>query len=174
VIRAITDSNNVVITDPKIICEQFNEWFFTVFREEQSDVMPEIHKLYPNCEVLKIDPIIVEEMLKALNPNKSPGPDNIHPYVLKCCSMSLAMPICLLYQKSLDLGRVPLLWKQANITPAYKSGCKVTLTSYRGISLTSVLCKTMERIVSSHIRVHLNNFNIISKSQHVFPLIYQQ
>ena len=64
------------------------------------------------------------------------------------------MPLCLLFQKSLDLGMVPLLWKQANITPAHKSGCKITLTNYRGISLTSVLCKTMERIISSHIRAH--------------------
>ena len=61
-----------------------------------------------------------------------------------------------------------LLWRQANITPSHKSGCKLTLTNYRGISLTSVLCKTMERIISSHIRVHLSNFDIISKKQHGF------
>ena len=27
VIRAITNLNNEVVTDAKIICEQFNEWF---------------------------------------------------------------------------------------------------------------------------------------------------
>ena len=63
---------------------------------------------------------------------------------------------------------VPVLWRQANITPSHKSGCKLTLTNYRGISLTSVLSKTMERIISSHIRVHLSNFDIISKKQHGF------
>ena len=40
----------------------------------------------------------------------------------------------------------------------------LTLTNYRGISLTSDLCKTMERIISLHIRVHLSNFDIISKN----------
>ena len=103
-----------------------------------------------------------------LNPYKSQGIYNINPYILKYCLSSLGMPLCLLFQKSLDLGMVPLLWNQANITPAHKSGCKITLTNYRGISLTSVLCKTMERIISSHIRAHLYKFNIISKSQHGF------
>ena len=58
-----------------------------------------------------------------------------------------------------------MLWRQANITPSHKSGCKLTLTNFRGISLKSVLCKTMERIISSHIRVHLSNFDIISKTK---------
>ena len=88
VIRAITNLNNEVVTDPKIICEQFNEWFFKVFREEVCDVMPEFHKLYPNCEALKFDPIMVSDMLKLLNPHKSQGPDNINPYILKYCSLS--------------------------------------------------------------------------------------
>ena len=70
----------IIIADPETICEQFNEWNIKGFREENCKVMPEFHKLYPNCELLKFDPISVSDMLKSLNPNKSNGPDGIHPF----------------------------------------------------------------------------------------------
>ena len=79
---------------------------FKVFREEICDVMPEFHKLYPNCEALKFNPIMVLDMLKLLNPYKSQGPDNINPYILEYYSLLLGMPLCLLFQKSLDLSMV--------------------------------------------------------------------
>ena len=107
-IRAINDVNDDVVTDPLLICEQFNEWFFKVFRVEQC-VMPEFHKLFPDCEILTFDPIMVSDMPQSLNPHKSQGLDNIHPLTLKKCTLSLAMPICLLFQRSLNLGMVPLL-----------------------------------------------------------------
>ena len=102
-----------------------------VFRVENCEIMPEFHKLYPNCEVLKFDPISVSDMLKSLNLNKSKGPDEIHPFVSKQCSVSISIPICLLFQKSLDSGIVPMLWKQGNIALAHNSGCQ--LINYRGI-----------------------------------------
>ena len=39
-IRAISDENGVLITDPKRIADTFNEWFFTVFMKESCDNMP--------------------------------------------------------------------------------------------------------------------------------------
>ena len=100
---------------------------FKVFWVEQCDVMPEFHKLFPNSEILKLDPIMVSDMLQSLNPHKSQGPNDIHPFILKCCALSLSVPICLLFQRSLDFEMVPLLWKQANITPAHKSGSKLVV-----------------------------------------------
>ena len=37
----------------------------------QCEVMPEFHKLFPNCEILNFDPIMVLDMLQSLNPYKS-------------------------------------------------------------------------------------------------------
>jgi Reverse transcriptase (RNA-dependent DNA polymerase) len=78
------------------------------------------------------------------------------------------LTLCLLFQKSLDLGVVPQSWKLANITPLHKNGSKLSPTNYRGISLTSVLCKLLERIVAAHIYNHLICNNILSKNQHGF------
>ena len=52
--------------------------------------------------------------------------------------------------------------KLANITPVHKSGSKLSTNNYRGISLTSLLCKLFERILGSHILNYLSvNKNII-------------
>jgi hypothetical protein len=63
---------------------------------------------------------------------------------------------------------VPDAWKVANITPLFKSGNKLLPTNYRGISLTSVLSKFIERIIVDHVMAYLLKFNLISKEQHGF------
>jgi len=63
---------------------------------------------------------------------------------------------------------VPESWKLANITPVHKSGSKLSTNNYRGISLTSVLCKLLERIIGSHIWNYLSVNEILSPHQHGF------
>ena len=114
------------------------------------------------------DTIYIGDRLAQVKINKSAGPDGVHPYVLKQCALSLSFPICLLGKKSVELGIVPVQWKFANITPVFKSGSKLIPTNYRGISLTSVLCKFIERIIADHIMSYLLRFNLISRHQHGF------
>ena len=61
-------------------------------------------------------------MLKNLNTYKSPGPDDISPRILKECSQVLSSPLALLLNTSFSLGKLPSMWKNANITPVYKKG----------------------------------------------------
>ena len=56
----------------------------------------------PLCQPVIFDPIDIAESLKQLNGNKSIGPDNIHAYVLKQCSLSFSYLLCLLFQISLN------------------------------------------------------------------------
>ena len=46
----------------------------------------------PLCQPVIFDPIDIAESLKQLNGNKYIGSDNIHPYVLKQCSLSFSYP----------------------------------------------------------------------------------
>ncbi len=62
----------------------------------------------------------VRKYLRKIHPNKSTGPDNISPRVLKECSDQLEYPLTLLFNKSLAQGRIPGAWKKANITPIFK------------------------------------------------------
>ena len=52
--------------------------------------------------------------------------------------------------------------------PLFKKGNRSEPCNYRPVSLTSVVCKVMERIVKDNIVEHLNEHNIIKGSQHGF------
>ncbi len=74
----------------------------------------------------------------------------------------------MLFQQSLDNGEVPKNWRGANITAIYKTSNKQDPANYRPVSLTSVSCKTLERIIFSHTMGHLDHHNILGHFQHGF------
>ena len=83
----------------------------------------------------------VKEFLHTLNTNKSPGPDGIHPLVLKELADVIAMPLTVLFNMSIQCGKLPSEWKTAVIKPMYKSGSRSLPVNYRPVSLTCIACK---------------------------------
>ena len=85
------------------------------FQDRHNDALLE------NVEITEED---VYDCLKALNVSKSPGPDGLHPQVLKEASKELTIPFTTLYRKSLTEGAVPKELKDAHITPIFKKGSR--------------------------------------------------
>ena len=57
-------------------------------------------------------------------------------------------------------------WKTALVIPIYKEGAKPNeLDSYRRITLTAVLCKLMERLVTKRLIWHLKSNNLLNSNQ---------
>ena len=50
----------------------------------------------------------------------------------------------------------------------FKKGDRSSPANYRPISLSSVVCKTLEHIISSNIYCYLSRFNILADEQHGF------
>ena len=73
-----------------------------------------------------------------------------------------------LFQASLDQGIIPADWKSANVVPVFKKGDRAKPENYRPVSLTSIVCKTLEHIVCSSIHRHLDQHNILCDAQHGF------
>ena len=80
----------------------------------------------------------------------------------------LAHILQVIFQKSLDSGKLPRIWKEANVSPIFKKGDKSDPANYRPISLACVLCKLLEHIVASSLTEHLANSNILFELQHGF------
>ena len=57
--------------------------------------------------------------LKNLNHAKSPGPDEIHPRILKELANELAKPLTILFQKIIKDGKLPDKWKEAEVRPIF-------------------------------------------------------
>ena len=110
----------------------------------------------------------VFKLLNELNPHKAAGPDKLKPLVLKQLAETLAPIITVLFQRSLDTGTIPDVWKTAHVTPLFKKGEKSLPSNYRPISLTCILCKVLEHIVSTNLVSHLDKHNILYDLQHGF------
>ncbi|KAK4820725.1 hypothetical protein QYF61_004390 [Mycteria americana] len=93
---------------------------------------------------------MVSDLLHHLDTHKSMGPDGIHPRVLRELAEVLTEPLSILYQQSWLTGEVPVDWRLANVMPIYKKGQKEDPGKYRPVSLTLVLGKVMEQIITGH------------------------
>jgi hypothetical protein len=113
----------------------------------------------------------VYKLLRNIKPHKATGPDNIQAGYLKELALELTRPaITFLFQTSLEQGKLPNDWLQAHIVSVFKKGDKNTASDYRPVSLTCILCKTLEyiHVVNSSIMKHLDIHKILSDSQHGF------
>ncbi len=63
---------------------------------------------------------------------------------------------------------IPEDWKTANVSPIFKKGNKQDPLNYRPVSLTSVPCKVMERIIKKAMVSHLEENNLLTSLQHGF------
>ena len=110
----------------------------------------------------------VTKLLQNINPHKATGPDEMCGRVLKELSTIISRPLTLIFQKTLETGKIPYDWKHANVCPVFKQGDKHNAINYRPISLTCILCKIMEHIIASNLMKHLESNNILYDLQHGF------
>lgn len=168
-INSIKTSDGEITTDATRIANVLNQQFQSVFVREGDEELPNFEsRTNSKLENINIYAEDVAKKLEALNENKSAGADKLHPYVLKKCARTLAKSLTRIFEASLREGVVPKAWREANVTPLPKSGCRLDPANYRPISLTSVPCKILERIVRDQIVDHLNRHNLISLQQHGF------
>jgi ribonuclease HI len=116
---------------------------------------------------MKVD-ISLAELKKAIRQlkKKSPGPDGITNEMIQHLGNASLRKLLDIFNLSWTNGEVPQCWKEARMTPILKKGKnKTKVLSYRPISLTSCICKTMERIVNQRLQWYLESENIIVSEQ---------
>ena len=118
-------------------------------------------------EVFEVTENGVLIQLQGLNVNKSTGPDDLSPHLLKMLANKISPRLTKIFKQSLRTAKNPIDWKTQFISPILKPGKdKVQPESYRPISITSICCQILEHIVYSQTMNHLEKFNILSKFQH--------
>ena len=165
------DDGNYTNSD-KEKADVLNQLFTSVFTKENPLVTPLLNpgekskgNLISN---IVIEEEVVKQKLNELNPFKTPGADNIHPKVLKELSNSLAKPLTIIFNKSIENSVLPKDWKMANITAIFKKGDKSSANNYRPVSLTSIVCKILESIIRDLIQEFFESNNLYTACQHGF------
>ena len=73
-----------------------------------------------------------------------------------------------MFNLSLEEGIVPSEWKEAIIMLQFKKGSSNKSENYRPVSLTLVVCKLLETLISGHKVEFLVKHKLINTSQHGF------
>ncbi|KAK4830929.1 hypothetical protein QYF61_014302 [Mycteria americana] len=162
-----------IVTKDKEKAEVLNAFFASVFNNNTScspgTQPPELEdRDGEQNEAPIIQGETVSGLLQHLDTHRSMGPGGIHPRVLRELAEVLTKPLSIIYQQSWMTGEVPVDWTLANVTPIYRKGWKEDPGNYRPVSLTSVLGKVMEQIISSAITWHVRDNQVIRPSQHRF------
>lgn len=166
----LKDSGHV-IADSKSMAEIFNDYFASVFTVEDTSSVP-VDVETDVSTVMFTDVNITEDIVKCkldtIRDDKAAGPDELLPRFLAAVKDEICKPVCMIFNKSLKECSVPLDWKDANVTPLFKSGQKNSAFNYRPVSLTCQLCKVMESILRDEMVHHLETNGLINDSQHGF------
>ena len=83
-----------------------------------------------------------------LDPYGGSDPLGMFPLFLKTNADVLARRLSVMFQLLVRLGSFPACWRQANVTPIQKYPPSYSVAYYRPISITLVLSKVFERLVS--------------------------
>ncbi|MCP4493478.1 MAG: hypothetical protein GY820_40160, partial [Gammaproteobacteria bacterium] len=116
--------------------------------DEEANI-PNIHP----AQDINIEPFTKEELVEAkkkIKEGKAFGEDGIAPEVLKRVELDdIILEFC---NNALSDGDIPEQWKHLNIVPVPKKGNLTKVDNYRGIALTSIVSKTLNRMILNRIK----------------------
>lgn len=163
--------NNQSLTSRESICEAFSLYFHSNFLDSSSNTnyicAPPLESASSfDISSISVSVDHVKKLLTNIDSSKAAGPDNISPKFLIRCAKTLALPVAILFRKSLACSIVPKIWKSAFITPVHKKGDKTEVVNYRPISKLCVIAKILERIVYDQVYSALKH--AFSPFQHGF------
>ena len=154
--------------DATIMAELFASSFASVFTTV-TPANPSPHQVFDGTlSQVVITQEGVRSALKDLDSSSAMGPDEMHPHVLKMCADELAYPLQIIFERSMSEGQLPACWKSSMIIPLFKKSSRFDPLNYRPISLTSVVCKTMERLVCNQLRSYLETNSLLTSNQFGF------
>lgn len=110
----------------------------------------------------------IEKKLAALNVNKSPGPDMMHPRILYETRNIISGHLKEIFDMSIGIGDIPDDWKTSVISVIHKKGRKDLVENYRPISLTCIICKVLESLIRDKIMEYFMSNNLFSVHQFGF------
>ena len=172
VIGPLENDRGVLETDDTKMSVLLNQYFCSVFTSENQDIpIPQdiiAERQIEALSTVNFSPAEVIKYIDKLKVTKSPGPDQIHPRILKETKNEIAEHLSNIFTQSLENGACPSQWKEANVTPIFKKGDKKCPGNYRPISLTSVIGKLMESLITDKITEFLETNKLIGDSQHGF------
>ena len=110
----------------------------------------------------------INKLIERLPNKTSKGHDDISNIPLKNLTTTIAVPLEIIFNKSLEEGSFPEDMKHADVIPLHKSTERYAVNNYRPISLLITISKVLEEIVYVRTYNFLCNTNQLYQSQYGF------
>ena len=107
-------------------------------------------------------------ILKGLKDGKASGPDGVPTRIFKECAKELAPALAALVRFLLKTRTWPSRWRHHRIHPLFKKGAVSKPGNYRGVHLTDVVSKIVERAISIVISPFLDRTGAYGMDQWAF------
>ena len=165
------------IHDPKEISNIIGRQFESVSSEDNLDVHfrniknkaeKKIINFETNDDIIYNKLFVMDELEEALNlsNNSAPGKDNVPFEMLKHLDILAKSYLLKFYNHIWLNGLFPQAWRHAIIIPIEKPGKDPSdPVNYRPISLTSCLCKLIEKMVNNRFTWYLEKNDILTNTQ---------
>ena len=135
---------------------------------DPSQIPRECLSATPHMESITVSTNDIAKLLKDLNPNKAAGPDQIKLLFLQKLGDGIAPILWVIFQMSLITGSISTDWSTSFECPLFKKGDTSLAPNYKHISLTSILCKVLEHIVTTNVVSLMDKYNLLYNLQHGF------
>ena len=107
----------------------------------------------------------MRRLLLDLDPHGGTEPLGMLPILLKRTADVMAPRLSVVFPRLVRLGSFLACWRQADVTPIPKDPPSSSVANYRQISITSVLSKVFERLVSVHLGRFMERSSVLSTTQ---------
>ena len=95
-------------------------------------------------------------------------PFGMFPLFLNRTADVMAPRLSVVLRRLVRLGSFPACWRQANVTPISKDPPSSSVANYRPISLTSVLSKVFDRLVSVRLGRFIERSGVLPTTQFAY------
>ena len=122
------------------------------------DIYQKLADIFKDTPRWDLSPFTHEEIasaIDALKPTLSHGPDNIPNKLIKSLKFEALDAITMVFNKCIEEGVFPDVWKSGKIIPTFKKGTKNSIQNYRPVCLFSNLGKLFEGVVKKQLTIHL-------------------
>ncbi|KAH6946917.1 hypothetical protein HPB50_016142 [Hyalomma asiaticum] len=170
--------NAIPVTEPSSIAQLFASQFSSTY---SSTTSPDPDLLAQEAEARVTAPATsittlsfslddLNEAVRLIRPSRNQGPDYIAPSFFKLLYPHISHSLLFMFQSFLNNAFVPLKWKESFVTPVHKGRGKPTsaVSSYRPVSITSIVCRTFERVINRAISAFLEQNHTFAPYQHGF------
>ena len=177
---SILEVGNKTVSTYSEIAENLNTYFVNVGPNFSQDLASGdtdfANYVTPATNMFKFNEISLDDVFRLLfdiKCSKASNPDKISARLIKDSAKVIAPSLTNIFNCSLSIGVFSEDWKNARVTPIYKSGKKIDPSNYRPISVLSVVAKLFEKFVFDKVNHYLNENYILTNRQFNESLIQQ-